>query len=119
MLLGGSYGALVGSALDAADALDSASIIEQVCSKLEDGDIALIALVQEKNEEIFDSKLSKFDATIIRHDAAVVAVEVKEAAKVQQVSPGRPECLLRSRRFSRSCSHRSLPRTCQRHREHP
>lgn len=84
MLLGGSYGALIGSALDASDALDSASIIEQVCSKLEDGDIALIALVQEDNEEIFNSKLSKFDTMIIRHDAAVVAVEVEEAVKVEK-----------------------------------
>ncbi len=84
MLLGGSYGALIGSALDMGDALDGASLIEQVCGKLQDGDTALIALVQEENEEALDNKLSKFKATIVRHDAAVVAVEVEEAAKVQK-----------------------------------
>ncbi len=82
VLLGGTYGALIGSTVDAGDALDGASLIEQVCGKLTNGDIALIALAQESNEDALNAKLSKFDVTIIRHDAAVVAVEVEEAVKV-------------------------------------
>ena len=84
VLLGGSYGALMGSTIDAVDAVQGASIIEQICTKMEDDDVCLVALVQEENEAVLDEKLSKFKTTIIRHDAAVVAVEVEEAIKVEE-----------------------------------
>ena len=47
VLFGGSMGALVGSTVDADDAVQSASLIEQVCTDIRDGGTALIALVQE------------------------------------------------------------------------
>ena len=60
VLLGGSYGALIGSTLDMGDALDSASMIEQITGKLEDGDVAIIGLADEADEVVLDEKLKKF-----------------------------------------------------------
>ena len=47
ILLGGSYGMLVGSVLDADDALTGTSLLEQIARKLEDGEVAVIALAYE------------------------------------------------------------------------
>ena len=79
ILLGGSYGALVGSALDSADAVNSACMIEQIAGKLVDGEVALIALAAEEDEAVLDEKLNKFQGIIARFDAAAVAEEVEEA----------------------------------------
>ena len=84
MLLGMSYGGLIGATFDLDDAADNASMLEQVSAKLEDGETAVVALVQEQDESILDLKLSKYDATILRCDAAVVAQEVEEARATEK-----------------------------------
>ena len=84
VLFGASYGALIGAAFDAGDAVGSASMIEQIADKLDDGDLALIALAGEENEAVLDNKLGKFKVEITRFDAAVVAAEVEEAEKLEK-----------------------------------
>ena len=79
VLLGGSYGMLVGSAFDADDSLMGISMLEQIAGKLNDGEVAIIALAFEEDETILDQKLSGFKTIIARFDAAVVAAEVEEA----------------------------------------
>ena len=79
VLLGGSYGMLIGSAVDAGDALMNASLLEQIASKMEDNEIALIGLAFEENEAVLDQKLGKFKTIVVRFDAATVAAEVEEA----------------------------------------
>ena len=83
MLLGGSLGSLTGMTVDAADAIDNASMIEQIAGKLEDGAVALIGLTDEEDENILDEKLSKYKTVIARFDAAVVAQEVDAAREMQ------------------------------------
>ncbi|MBR2798837.1 MAG: DUF1269 domain-containing protein [Clostridia bacterium] len=77
MLLMGSYGALVGSLVDTGDALDTQTLMERVADKLQDGDIALIMLAEEINEEEVDNALKGFKVTIARFDAAAIASEVE------------------------------------------
>ncbi len=84
VLLGGSAGALTGSIIDAGDARDTASMIETVAQKMQDGDVALIILAEEETEMILDSKLSAFKGEILRFDAAVIAAEVEEARELQK-----------------------------------
>ncbi len=84
VLLMGSYGMLAGSLLDDEDALDSAALIEKVAGKMVDGEVALIAMVNEENEAILDSQLSSFKAEVVRFDAAVVAEEVEEAQQMEK-----------------------------------
>ena len=84
VLLGSSYGMLIGSAVDVGDALEDASLLEQIASKMEDNDIAIIGLAFEEDEKIIDETLGKFKVTILRYDAAVVAAEVEEAQLMQK-----------------------------------
>ena len=84
VLLMGSYGALAGSMIDSGDALGSATLIEKVAEKLMDGEVAIIALVDETNEAVLDQALSNFKATIARFDAVVVGEEVEEARKMEK-----------------------------------
>ena len=84
MLLGGAAGALVGKAGDMDNKDDSAALIEQAAQKLEEGDIALIALVDETNEEVLDHALVKFNTVIVRYDADVIAKELEEAEKMEE-----------------------------------
>jgi uncharacterized membrane protein len=52
VLLRGATGALVGNAVDADDKIDSKTLIAQAAQKLEEGDMALIMMVDETDEAI-------------------------------------------------------------------
>jgi uncharacterized membrane protein len=84
LLLGGAAGALLGKASDAGRKDDSAALIEQAAQKLEEGDIALIALADEENENVLDHVLVNFNTVPIRYDADVIAKEVEQAKKLEE-----------------------------------
>ncbi len=84
VLLLGSYGTLAGSLVDTADALDSATVMEKVADKLAEGEVALVMLAEEINEEEIDDKLKGFKVTIARFDAAAVAEEVEQAKETEK-----------------------------------
>lgn len=84
LLLGGAAGALMGKAGDLDNKDDSAALIEQAAQKLEEGDIALIALVDETNEEVLDHALVKYNTVVVRYDAEVIAKELEEAEKMEE-----------------------------------
>jgi uncharacterized membrane protein len=83
MLLGGSYGTLVGLTVDANDAMFGASMLDQIANKLDDGMVALVALAGEESNDALDAKLSKYDTVIARFDAEAVADEVDRAYEAQ------------------------------------
>lgn len=83
ILLGGGYGMLVGSAFDSDDAMMGASMLEQIAKKMVDGEVAIIGLVYEEDEAVFDQKLAGFKTTIARFDAVDVAAEVEEARQLE------------------------------------
>ena len=83
VLLGGSYGALIGSTVDVGDAAFGLSMLDQIADKLDDGMVALVALAEEETEDALNAKLSAFDTTIARFDAEVVADEVDRAYEKQ------------------------------------
>lgn len=84
MLLGAGIGSLAGMSMDADDVSLGTSMLEQIISKIQDGDLALIALADEEDESILDAKLTRYDATMIRCDAAVVAQEVVKAQEMEK-----------------------------------
>ena len=84
VLLGSSYGALIGAMIDSGDAVQNISLLEQIVTKLEDGEVAIIGLVREENEAILDEKLSGFETVIARFDAASVAQEIEEAEELER-----------------------------------
>ena len=77
-LLGGAAGALIGDAVDHDDKLDSQDLIEQVAQRLEDGDMALIMLVDEADEGILDHMLVKYNTYVVRYDADTIAKEIEK-----------------------------------------
>lgn len=84
MLLGGTIGLLIGSNVDLDDQVENVLLLENVSKRMKNGDIALMLLVQETNEAFLDAKLSAFDTTIVRWDAAVIKQEVEEAGILQK-----------------------------------
>jgi len=84
MLLCGTTGAAIGYASSCSDSEDVASLLDNVTAKLDDGNVAIVALVQEENESALDALLSKFDVQIIRRNAAFVAEEVIEAKEMEK-----------------------------------
>lgn len=84
MLFGGGMGALIGSSVDANDAVDNATLIEQVSGDIKENGTAIIALVQEDEDVAFDNIFRDFETTVIRRDAAEVAAEIEEAQKIQK-----------------------------------
>ena len=82
VLLGAYAGGATGAAFDTADAIDSLSLLEVTAAKLYDGDVAIVALVQE-DEPAFDAAFEGFDVTIIRHFAVDVMDEVDRAIEVE------------------------------------
>lgn len=84
VLLGGVTGAAIGSTSDDEDLEQALTLLEKASDALNDGEIALIALVQEARGGSFAGKLAKFKAKIYMRDAAEVAVEISEAIELQK-----------------------------------
>ena len=76
VLLGAATGALTGSVSDGNRAVDTASVVAVVASKIYDGETAIAALVQEE-EPAFDAVFADYKATIVRYDAADIADDVE------------------------------------------
>ena len=84
VLLCGSYGILVGGAIDSLDELDNACLIEKVCEKVADDTTSLIALVSESEAGSFEAFFSKYDAAVGQFDAAEIAAEIETAEEMQK-----------------------------------
>ena len=78
VLLGAYTGGMTGAAFDTADTVDSLALLETTAAKLIDGDVAIIALVEEE-EPAFDAAFKGFDTRIVRHYAVDVMDEVDRA----------------------------------------
>ena len=78
VLLGAGIGSLIGNAKDSKDADDSLSMLEVTVSKLYDGEVAIVALLQEE-EPAFDAVFAEYKTTIYRQYAEDVKKEVELA----------------------------------------
>ena len=83
MLLMGSYGALVGSTIDLADAEQDATMMEHVMKCVTEDKTVLIAIVQEEEGSDLDANFAKYQSEVTRFDAVEIAVEVEEAQRVE------------------------------------
>ena len=83
VLLGMGVGATLTS-LSFNEDEENTGLIHSVTSRLQDNDIAILAVVQEENEAILDDYFAKFDTTIVRYDAHVIEEEIEYAEKLQK-----------------------------------
>ena len=77
--IGTFAGAAGGSVIDSKDN----SLIEEVTSKLLDGDTAVLALIQEDDESIINHVFAPYKTAIMRWDANSLAKEIEVADQVQ------------------------------------
>ena len=83
VIIGYGIGSLAGAASGSmTDATDN-SLIEEVTTKLLDGDVAVIALVHEEDENILNHVFAPYKTNIMRWDAVALAREVELAGQVQ------------------------------------
>lgn len=97
VLLGASTGALIGTVYDTADTVGSLSLLEATALKLYDGDVAIIAFVEEE-EPAFDVAFEKYATTIIRHFAVDVMDEVEQALILEADLANQARAQLRAER---------------------
>ena len=90
-VLAGPLGVLLGMGVGATltsltfdDDEENTGLIHSVTSRLQDNDIAILAVVQEENEAILDEYFAKFETTIVRYDAHVIEEEIEYAEKLQK-----------------------------------
>lgn len=83
MLFGANVGAWVGSTGSTDEALAQATLLETVAAKLNDGDVAIIALAQEKSEAPLDQFFGRFKSLVVRWDASTIQQQMEDALEVQ------------------------------------
>lgn len=84
ILVGGGIGALIGMTGNDDDYIESASLIENISTKIYEGETVLIALLKETDETVFDGEMESFDTQILRWDAEEVRSQVSEAKELQK-----------------------------------
>lgn len=85
ILLGGSMGTLIGSAVDMSNADESFNIGRQVVSKLQNNQLALIIMAEEPSIDELDEFLFKYDCDqIIRESYVDVQVEIYQAQELEE-----------------------------------
>ena len=84
VLLGVGVGATIGSLPSLHDEEENTGLLQSVTSRLQDNDVAIIAVVQEEDEAQLDEHFAKFDTTIVRYDAHVIEEEIEYAEELQK-----------------------------------
>ena len=84
VLLGFGSGLALGMIKDARDEELEASLITTVTTRLQEGDVAMLAVIEEETEDAYNKVMEQFDAIIIRYDADFIRDEMAHAQEVQQ-----------------------------------
>ena len=84
ILLGMGLGVGFGSIIDYKDAKNEDGLLYTVATKMKDGDIALIAVLQEESESSYNKIIHQFDTFIVRYRASIIQDELDHARKVQK-----------------------------------
>ena len=84
MLLGLGVGSIAGAVKDTYDARDQIGIVKYVSSQLDDDNVAIIAIVKEEIEEIYNRMISDFESFTKRHNIEDVKEDIKHAEEVEK-----------------------------------
>lgn len=83
VIIGYGIGSLAGAASGSMNDANDDSLIEEVTTKLLDGDVAVIALVHEEDESVLNHVFAPYKTNIMRWDAVALAREIELAGQVQ------------------------------------
>jgi len=84
IFLGLGVGTLAGATKDTYDAKEEGGVVKYISSHMEDGDVSIIAVIEEDNKELFDRMISEFDVFTQRRDPEAVEKEVEHAKEVEK-----------------------------------
>ncbi|WP_040224970.1 hypothetical protein [Bhargavaea cecembensis] len=83
VLLGVGIGGSVGLLVDTQDVKKEAGLFWSMTLRMKDGDVAIVAVVQEKSEEPLNRIFGKFETVVERYPAAEIQEEIDHARDVQ------------------------------------
>lgn len=84
VLLGFAAGGTIGASIGSDKELANSALITTVSENLTNGEVAIIALVQENDESVLNAIFEKYQTHIARWDVATVSAEVESALQIQQ-----------------------------------
>ena len=84
ILLGMGIGVGFGSILDYKDARNEDGLLYTVATRMKDGDMALIAVLQEEDKTSYNMIINQFDTEIVRYRASDIQEELDHARHVQK-----------------------------------
>ena len=84
VLFGFAVGGVIGGSVGSYEELANSALIITVSNKLTNGEVAIIALVQENDESVLNAIFEKYQVDIVRWDVATVAAEIESALKIQK-----------------------------------
>ncbi|HFI0119183.1 TPA: DUF1269 domain-containing protein [Streptococcus suis] len=84
VLFGFVAGGTIGASIGLDKELAKSELITTVSEKLTNGEVAIIALVQENDESVLNAIFEKYQTIIARWDVATVSAEVESALEIQK-----------------------------------
>ena len=84
VLFGFVAGGTIGASISLDKELAKSALTTTVSEKLTNGEVAIIALVQENDESVLNAIFEKYQVDIARWDVATVAAEIESALKIQE-----------------------------------
>ena len=86
VLVGGSYGLLVGSLVDLTDVSEADSVLAQISSSARLGHTTLLAVVVERSPAVIDAAMAQLDGTVVRRSVADVEAEIAAAERAERTA---------------------------------
>ena len=110
MLLGGTYGALVGSLFDIDDVETTESVLSEISKQVQPTRTAVLAQVNEQSPEVIDAAMARLGGQIMRRPVFEVEQEIAAAQDAHARPNARPapSC---GRRASRRARQTHAPRS--------
>ena len=105
VLIGGTYGLMVGSLVDVHEVEEADSVLSQISASVRPGHTALLAQVTEQSAEVVDTAMARLGGTVLRRPVEDVKAEIAAAEKAQRDARREAARELRRGRRERSKEH--------------
>ena len=102
MLLGGTYGALVGSLFDIDDVATTESVLGEISKQVQPTRTAVLAQVTEQSPEVIDTAMARLGGQVMRRPVFEVEQEIAAAQEAQRKAEREARSELRKARLEKS-----------------
>ena len=101
MLLGGTYGALVGSLFDIDDVATTESVLGEISNQVQPTRTAVLAQVTEQSPEVIDTAMARLGGQVMRRPVFEVEQEIAAAQEAQRKAEREARSELRKARLEK------------------